>query len=219
MEFIVLVELGLWKSDARKYSVVMDGSDGKGKTLYVGRRTSKVSMRIYDKGAETMSKTPEKDRERGEDGQVLPGEDWIRFELELKQEKAVVAAIDMIAAWKAASVNDDEWLEKGYQLVPGMIKGFCQFSASKNYHDVCGEKGVKILIEKKKQTNTEKWLFNAVAPVLVRLTVEQGREFKMLFLQHVSDLEKELRDDKKKAAFKMDGASSFDELPLPERMQ
>jgi hypothetical protein len=75
------------------------------------------------------------------------------------------------------------------------------------------------LIEKKKQTNTEKWLFNAVAPVLARLTVEQGREFKMLFLQHVSDLEKELRDDKKKAAFKMDGASSFDELPLPERMQ
>jgi hypothetical protein len=41
----------------------------------------------------------------------------------------------------------------------------------------------------------------------------------VLFLQHVSDLEKELRDDKKKAAFKMDGASSFDELPLPERMQ
>jgi hypothetical protein len=212
MEFVALAELKLFKGEVRKFSYIVDGSDGRGKTLYMGRRTSIRSLRIYDKGAETMSKTT-KGKPVQENLDINEaGQDWIRFELELKQSAAMSAASQMVAAWKAADVNSDEWLEAGYKLIPGFIKGACDFPISINYETVCGKKGVRVEGAKKTETDTERWLFRACAPVLARLTVEQGREFKMLFLQHVSDLEKEMRDDKvKKAELKKD-AETFDDL-------
>jgi hypothetical protein len=195
MEFITLADFGLWEGEPRKHSCFIDGSDGQGKTLYMGRRSSKRYLRIYDKGA-----------------QLMTGEDWVRLEVEYKQDVAQNVARELVAAWNEADWENIDSLESAYQKLPGMIKGVVDFPISTNYQKICGKKGIKVANEKKGMTNTEKWLFNASAPVLARLTVEQGMDFKLLFLKHVGDLEQEIRQKKRYEKKQIEDASSYSEM-------
>lgn len=66
-----------------------------GCTVYMGSRTSSVFLRVYDKQLEQNSK-------RGDDGELIDYE-WVRWELELKKERAQMAAEHILSG---ASVGE-----------------------------------------------------------------------------------------------------------------
>lgn len=65
--------------EERKFSEALSGC-----TVYMGSRTSSVFLRVYDKRLEQNSK-------RGADEELINYE-WVRWELELKNERAQIAA-------------------------------------------------------------------------------------------------------------------------------
>jgi len=78
--------------------------DGKGMTVYIGRRSSCRFMRVYDKSGEVEAKT----------GKKIPH--MTRFEMEIKQETA-----DVLARQIAKS---------GENIIPGILHGFIDFKAT-----------------------------------------------------------------------------------------
>jgi len=113
-----------------------------GWTFYVGSRASEKYLRIYDKQAQTGGDYP-----------------WTRVELECKGDFARGIA-KMIK-------------HEGYSIIPAVIKGFCDFPTLPNWVDAMQHKGVFVSLPKaERHSNTRGWLLETVAPVLVRMMIE-----------------------------------------------
>lgn len=139
------VENGRVSTSARRIGVIREASIdnplGGGLTLYVGSRSSLTLIRVYDKAAE----------------QGISG-DWVRLELEAKQEKAYRMAEAMIsqgialagcAAIREVFRTDIEWIEKALN----------------------GEGTINLNLHRK-HTDWEKWIVKVVIPNYERAVME-----------------------------------------------
>jgi len=75
---IQVLKSGEFACRTRKYFVIM--SENEGLTLYVGKRTSQRSLRVYNKSAEVAAKTTANLED-------LP-DNWVRIELETRDDRA-----------------------------------------------------------------------------------------------------------------------------------
>jgi len=73
-----LFDFGLWYANQNglKINQVGDWHNGKGRTLYIGSRSSPVYMRIYEKGHKAIA-----------DGDENASPHWVRVEIEVKPDK------------------------------------------------------------------------------------------------------------------------------------
>lgn len=126
----------------------------RGGTLYIGGKSAKRSMRIYDKAAET-----------GEGG------DWIRAELQCRAEIAHGAAITLLA-------TRENWIERAARYVAGVVSWSADTAVARAWAilvSVAGE-----IIQGRAQAkvaDTAKWLLKSVAPSLARLIIETGQDW------------------------------------------
>ena len=113
----------------------------KGRTVYVGARSSEVFLRVYDKGLET--------------GDRYTMGDWVRIELELKGRKADSVASQLLE-------NPEKWTL--YAIA--VIREFCFTQAVSWYCKAVTSEAVEIKAVPRKETNRYKWLLGNVLPAL-----------------------------------------------------
>jgi len=158
--FAKRVKAGKAQYASRKF-VVMESQAG-GYTLYLGNRTSDRFARIYDKKAERMAVNAE-----------TVDDLWVRIELELKSERAVLF---QNAVALAANIDN---------MVFGEIADFMDFK-SKVWREIIGGETTPITHSTRKLTDTQKWLLETVAPSLARIAA-QDPEFMVAFTSAVLD--------------------------------
>lgn len=145
--FMSAFEVGNIKCRARDAQWIKDVRN-KGRTLYIGKRSSKQMMRVYHKGAE-----------QGTD------ENWIRLELEMKNIRA------------RAILNDlqDSTLETRH-VVNAAIGNYMQWS-NNYWRKIITDENMDILTPvEKKLRSTYRWLMDQVAPALARYQIEHDDE-------------------------------------------
>lgn len=120
-------------SDATKNK---DGSISVASTLYFGSRTSAVMVRIYEKGK-----------------QLGTGEDWVRVELEVKDDRAEAIAQDCAR------------LDPGTVAV-NLLRDYIPDMPYKFWRQLEKLPRVPLTPITRKQTERQAWLFNVVLPLL-----------------------------------------------------
>lgn len=138
-ELSAMAESGNIETSARMFYSTKTLS-GDGETLYVGSPKSKVRLRIYDKAAE----------------QHIHDNDWVRIELQIRGKRGNECRDTLIAP------------NGGYDAIGGIIRGFCDFPASRDYAMVLGMAKIAIDAPPRRDTNTEKWLIQTCLPSLAR---------------------------------------------------
>jgi hypothetical protein len=131
-------------------------SQNGGHTFYIGSYSSERFMRIYDKKAETLHR----------DGIQTPQSSWVRCELKLSDAPAR-AAFGMLSGAELSSV------------IPSILRGYADFPNIEEYAR-SDTYPVHVPGEGRKNTNTERWLLETVAPALareIRLRPEFYKEF------------------------------------------
>lgn len=130
---------GLATTKAKAGSLVQSTGDRAGTTVYVGSRQSEAFARYYDKAAE----------------QGVIG-DWLRFELQFKDSKAIQAADGLLN-----SIAPD-------QYIIGLIRGHCDFPTIRAWNDIMDVEPTEISRAKKSGSDTLTWLMDTCAPSLAR---------------------------------------------------
>ena len=145
-----------------------------GHTLYLGSRQSEVMLRVYDKQLEQNRKV-----ECEEDKLQEP---WVRWEIELKNERANIAA-DMLIGQKSLG-----------NVVTGILQNYVRLivqddsNRSRCSMHPLWEKfvqlvdGLSLYVEKAKKTIREKrhWLVKAVLPTLAGVIIADGGTFDII---------------------------------------
>lgn len=142
LELIGLHEIfnsGEAKTNAKSGSLVQGSGDRAGMTVYVGSRQSEAFARYYDKAAE----------------QGVVG-DWLRFELQFKDSKAMQAADGLIN-----SIAPDRY-------IVGLLRGHCDFPTMRAWNDIMDVEPTEISRAKKSGSDTLTWLMDTCAPSLAR---------------------------------------------------
>lgn len=130
---------GKCQTRAKKATLInaTEGKESKGQTCYIGTRASMKYLRVYDKAAESKE----------------PG-DWIRIEIELKDEYALTALHAMarhgiIEGGKAVM---RKYIETGLEWFDNAMKE--------------GEEGVYVEPVEHKLTDWETWVINVALPAV-----------------------------------------------------
>lgn len=127
------------KSKAQQFPFWADAK-GKGYTQYIGKKTSEVYARIYDKAAEMGVE-----------------QDHVRVELITRHGRANFAAHTL--------TPDTDFR--------GLVVSFIDFKEWSEWNKAMDATEIKLPSERK-ETNTEKWLLDAVAPALARVIYFSG---------------------------------------------
>ena len=145
-----------------------------GHTLYMGSRQSEIMLRVYDKMLEQNRKA-----EKEEDKLT---ESWVRWEMELKNERANIAA-DMIISRKALG-----------NVITGILQNYVRIvvlddsNRSRCSAHPLWEKflqlvdGLSLYVAKAGKTIREKrhWLVKAVMPTLAGVIIADGGTFDII---------------------------------------
>jgi hypothetical protein len=131
-------------TEINSYTHRDDGETEVCPTLYIGSRSSDRQLRIYDKAKQMGIAGP-----------------WIRIELQLRHERALNIA-------KAA-------LQDGLkETAQAAIRAFCKVDGIKWWDDATNGPAVDFDPIGRRDTNTEKWLYDQVMPT-IRKTIETQR--------------------------------------------
>ncbi len=145
-----------------------------GRTIYLGSRQSEVMLRVYDKMLERNRKI-EDEKER-----LL--EPWVRWELELKNQRANIAA-DMLVKSKSLG-----------EVVTGILNNYVRIiipddsnRSRCSLHPLWAEfvetiKKLRLYVEKAGKTIKEKrsWLVRSVLPTLAGVIIADGGCFDII---------------------------------------
>lgn len=130
------IQTGSYSGKTKTFSQISDTKGGH--TIYIGSRSSERFARLYHKGA-----------------QLGTGEDWIRFEIEMKGDVAKEAARSLVGGSYAPG-----------QLFDGIAKGMCVV-ASPHYIRFFGRDDAIGLPKIEKQVDRETWIREQVIHAVV----------------------------------------------------
>lgn len=167
------VEVGQCVTRARQIqrisSALIHTGTASGETIYFGSPQSQTKLRVYDKRLESQAKQREDWQEYG-----------IRWELELKQERAQVCGQVL------SYLEEADWLE----FMVGVLRGYVDFrDTSREEEDESryrapllewwlqltdGLKKGRLVVEKEAQTllKVKRWISQSVAPMLAVIYAE-----------------------------------------------
>lgn len=140
-----IFDAGAATTKVKKGNLVQGSGEQSGTTVYIGSRQSEAFARFYDKAAE----------------QNVIG-DWLRFEVQFSDSKAITAANTLLQAVDHQAA------------IIGLIRGFCDFPDTKKWTSILMVKPNVITRANKSGTDTEKWLIDTCAPSLAREIVKSG---------------------------------------------
>jgi Replication initiation factor len=109
-----------------------------GETLYIG------SLKNRKKLLRIYDKGKEKNT----------GENWKRIELEMHGKPATMAGKEIIIG--------------GLQVIPAIIKAYCDYPEDEVWVSIIGNEYISIRVNEEKTNDTIKWLFETVAPAFAR---------------------------------------------------
>lgn len=161
-------EAGRVKTRVRSKAVAILKSNGEMETMYVGNKKSrKKLLRIYNKAIEA-----------GKDDL-----DWIRVELECRQQNANRAARHIFD-------SDDR-----HGAAIALIRGFCDFTDNDIWVSAMNSEPVELSTKVDKSDNTIDWLMKSCAPALAK-SVLKYPEFEQVFYDRVRlEMEKYLQGE------------------------
>lgn len=137
---ISLTKVGAHKCMARTYKIVE--SQGEGRTLYLGDRSSERMMRIYDKRAQTG----------------LDGDAWTRLELEVKGD----------AAKRCAKSIQQSGL---FRVCKSWITAFVEYPI-KSWDEIVSSTEALYTPSQRKLADTRQWLLGTVAPIVAKRIIK-----------------------------------------------
>lgn len=151
-----------------------------GHTVYLGSRQSEVMLRIYDKQLEQNKKAAEESE--------LVQESWVRWELELKNDRANIAADFLIRRKELGEIITDV-LNNYVRIVvlDDSNKSRCSVNPLwKKF--ICTLGKLRLYIEKAEKSIVEKkrWLIRAVLPTLAGVIIADGGSMDII-TQHFDD--------------------------------
>lgn len=145
-----------------------------GHTIYLGSRQSEVMLRIYDKQLEQNRKV-----EKEEDKIEYP---WVRWELELKNQRANIAADYLINRMALGEVVT-EILNNYVRVVTLDDSNRSRCSVNSVWEKFINTvKKLKLYVEEAKKTIEEKrkWIVRSVMPTLAGVIVADGGSFDII---------------------------------------
>lgn len=145
-----------------------------GHTIYLGSRQSEVMLRIYDKQLEQNRKT-----EKEEDKIQCP---WVRWELELKNRRADIAADYLIRRMSLGEVIT-EILNNYVRVVSLDDSNRSRCSVNPVWERFVNTvRKLKLYVEEAKKTIEEKrkWIIHSVMPTLAGVIVADGGSFDII---------------------------------------
>lgn len=164
-----LFESGLYVSRFRSWKETLEHGKFPGHTIYLGSRTSSAMLRIYDKQAEQNKKLISAD--------MPPVEySWVRWELELKRERAQ-SVLELVI-----NGHDIAYLTMGILAnYLSIIENDCsrkeRCSIAKKYQEFINNIGkISLYSSPSEKTidDTKKWLVRQVAPSLAKIALADG---------------------------------------------
>lgn len=145
-----------------------------GHTIYLGSRQSEVMLRIYDKRLEQNRKA--------ESEEDMLQESWVRWELELKNERADAAA-DMLIKRKSLGEVITGILNNYVRIVVLDDSNRSRCSLHPLWAAFIGEvEKLRLYVEEAKKTIKEKrsWLVHSVLPTLAGIIIADGGAFDII---------------------------------------
>lgn len=145
-----------------------------GHTIYLGSRQSEVMLRIYDKQLEQNRKA-----EKEEDKIQCP---WVRWELELKDQRANIAADYLIKRMSLGEVIT-EILNNYVRVVNLDDSNRSRCSVNPIWERfICTVKKLALYVKEAKKTIEEKrkWIIHSVMPTLAGIIVADGGSFDII---------------------------------------
>lgn len=150
-----------------------------GHTIYFGSRQSEVMLRVYDKQLEQNQKAA--------DGEELQ-EPWVRWEFELKNERANIAA-DFLIQRKELGEVIMEVLNNYVRLIVPDDSNRSRCSAHPLWEKFVGMVGklrLYVASVEKTITDKKKWLIKQCLPTLAGVVIADGGSFDII-TQHFDD--------------------------------
>lgn len=151
-------------------------NDVTGRTIYFGSRSSEVMMRVYDKRLEQMRKAAGGAEDPGAD------EPWVRWEIELKNERADVAA-DWLIRRKAVGEVVMEILNNYVRLI---VNDDCNRSRCSSHPlwerfvSVVGKLRLFVAAAQKTIKDKRRWLIRQCLPTLAGVMIADGGGFDII---------------------------------------
>lgn len=159
-----------------KELVKYHGSDVAGHTIYLGSRTSDIMLRIYDKHLETT----EKALANGLAPDLTP---WVRWELELKKDRAIQAA-DLIISGNTVATVAVGILSNYLRIIEldNTRSNRCSISEKWNRF-IDGISKLRLYRQEPAKTldDMKHWLERQVAPTLATVTMSDGGSIDYLY--------------------------------------
>ena len=161
------------KTRTFRHTTSYNGSGCDGNTIYFGRRTSDVFLRVYDKYLEQNRK------EKKSDSLPFNITSWVRWEMELKNERAN-AAVDSIVAG----------MDLG-EVIVGILSRYIRFinlddsnrsrcsTVEKWQSFINGIKPLSLYVPTVEKTidDKKKWLDYQVAPTIAAVLISEGGSY------------------------------------------
>lgn len=152
---------GLYTSRFRKYKEVFEASkiECTGSTIYLGSTKSEMLIRIYDKQLEQSAQTP-----------------WTRWEIQLRKERATVAASFLAAGQTLPDVACGIFSNYLRLIVKDNVRDSRCSTAPKWSDFLAGVKKLRICqpVLEKNLDDKKKWLMKFVAPTLSTIYESDG---------------------------------------------
>ncbi len=170
-------------SKFRKYKVVNESTlagEATGYTVYLGSRQSEVMLRVYDKQLEQNQKAESED--------VMHPEAWVRWELELKNERANIAA-DLLVSGKDLGLIVMEILNNYVRIVELDDSNRSRCSVHplwEKFTEAVGKLSLFVKEQEKTLKEKRRWIVRSVLPTLAGIIVADGGSFDII-TQHFDD--------------------------------
>lgn len=185
---------GNFLSRWRNWKYIEDFNSGVccGRTVYLGSRTSNILLRVYDKQLEQNKKHP-----AGDPGHVA--DPWVRWELELHNERADIAAKYFLEDMKIGDVAVGVLANYLRVIVPdNEVKCRCS-SAPKWEAFINGILSLKLFVSAPLHNLAEKkeWLVRQCAPTIAAIIMADHGDFSFIsecIDMHAARMKKYLRD-------------------------
>lgn len=209
MDFTDQLSLGNFTSKFRTWREVLEHTTSgvrTGHTVYMGSGASSIMLRVYDKRLEYNSKHDDK-----------IDYDWVRWELELKDERADLAAVHVVSGISVAEVATGV-LSNYLRLI---VKDDSNKSRCSTQIDwkafLCHADKLQLYIKREPDSlqDKEDWILRQVAPTLTALIISKYGDISFLtdhlathagrMKKHLCELVDEVYPDWRKALKRYDG--------------
>ena len=153
-----------WRDVTSHVGALSDGS-----TIYMGSAQSAIMLRIYDKQAEQNSKL-------SRDGQPLINTPWVRWEMELKKERAHKACISLASGLSVQDVSIGILMNYLRFIVDDNLR-IDRCSTEPMWESFCnGVRKLSLYVPTPPKTidDTKRWLLNQVSASLANVMINDG---------------------------------------------